>query len=139
MKIKDQGQLRLVKFYYKNDASMLKDPNLAIYITLNLIRTNNFDEYNKDINQSEIQHTRVKNVLLNCVRTIQDDQHDKRPREPNTPLPITETFLDYIKKIFENNNDFITGAKKTKRRKKNKTRKKNRKTKSKRKKYKKTI
>lgn len=130
------------KFFTRRSdiGNVKRDPNLAKYtLTLNLIRTNNFDEYNKDINRAEIQHSRVKNVLLNCVRTIQDDQHDKHPREPNTPLPITETFLDYIKDIFESNNDFITGAKKIKRRKKNKTRKKNRKTKSKRKKYKKTI
>ena len=97
------------------------------------------------MNNSEIQHSRVKNVLLNCVRTIQDDPNmteDEWGRRINidtTPLPITETFLDYIKNIFESNNEFITGAKKKRRKskrgqtKRGQTRKKNKKSKGRKK------
>ena len=119
-------------------------------LSLNLIRTKNFDEYNKDMNNSEIQHSRVKNVLLNCVRTIQDDPNmtedewGRRIDIDTTPLPITETFLDYIKNIFESNNEFITGAKKKRRKtkrdktrrgqtKRGQTRKKNKKSKGRKK------
>ena len=117
-----------------------KDSSLAKYtLSLNLIRTKNFDEYNKDINNSEIQHKQVKNVLLNCVRTIKDE--DGYPQDPNAPvpLPITETFLDYIKNIFESNNEFITKGAKKKRSKKKRGKKKKKKKKTKGKRYKRSF
>ena len=94
-----------------------RDPNLSKFtLTLNLQRTKTMDEYN-NTTHNDIQHTRVKNVLLNCVRTIQDEEIN-RPRVPNFPLPITNTFLDYVKDIFENNNKFTRGATRKKQKKK---------------------